>query len=221
MSKRSLLARARSAMRSLYDRAAAKVFPETTLPSEHLVRFEMNQAISDRLDRLDFERLSAAEISGANHAGRAWREFVSLDYPAFDLCAPLADEMKDRFDVVLCEQVLEHVEDPVAAARSLAGLVRPGGLLVVSTPFMIRVHELPMYGMYDYWRFTPRGLRRLLESSGLEVEEVGHWGNREAVLGNLDHWSARRRWHPRYNEPDIPVQVWAFAHRAGSDAAAS
>ena len=28
---------------------------------------------------------------------------------------------------------------------------------------MIRVHELPAYGMPDYWRFTPRGLRTLLE----------------------------------------------------------
>ena len=216
MSKRALMARARRATRRMYDRISGRVFPETTLPSEHLVRFRMNQEIASRLDRLDVANSSAAEISGANHADRPWGRFQSLDYPDFDLCAPLEKEMEGRFDVVLCEQVLEHVEDPVAAARHLAGLVREGGLVVVSTPFMIRVHELPMYGMYDYWRFTPRGLRRLLETSGLEVEEVGHWGNREAVLGNLDHWSARRRWHPMYDEPDVPVQVWAFARRPGS-----
>lgn len=202
----------------MVDRVSEKVFPETDQPSEHLVRFQMDQAISDRLDRLDFANSSAAEISGANHAGRGWGEFTSLDFPAFDLCAPLEYEMAGKFDVVLCEQVLEHVKDPVAAARNLGGLVRPGGLVVVSTPFMVRVHELPAFGMYDYWRFTPHGMERLLETSGLEVEEINHWGNREAVLGNFDRWSARRRWHPMYNEPDIPVQVWAFAHRPGSDA---
>lgn len=216
MSGRPLLARSRRAARRAIDFAGRKFFPETEDPDEHLVRIEMNRSISARLDRLDAAEASAAEISGANHSGRGWGEFRSLDFPAFDLCAPLEPELRERFDVVLCEQVLEHVEDPVSAARNLAGLTRPGGLVVVSTPFMIRVHELPMYGMFDYWRFTPRGLRRLLESGGLLVEEVGHWGNREAIVGNLDYWSARRRRHPMYDEPDIPVQVWAFARRPGS-----
>jgi hypothetical protein len=44
--------------------------------------------------------------------------------------------------------------------------------VVVSTPFLIRVHELRMYGMNGYWRFTPRGLRTLLERAGLEVDRV-------------------------------------------------
>ena len=67
--------------------------------------------------------------------------------------------------------------------------------------------------MQDYWRFTPRGLRTLLERAGLEVEEVGSWGNRDCVVGNFDSWSAFRRWHSLRNEPDLPVQVWAFARR--------
>ena len=35
--------------------------------------------------------------------------------------------------------------------------------MIVSTPFLVKVHELPAYAMFDYWRFTPRGLRLLLE----------------------------------------------------------
>ena len=85
--------------------------------------------------------------------------------------------------------------------------------MIVSTPFLIKVHELPLFGMDDYWRFTPRGLRTLLESAGLVVDEVGAWGNRDCVVGNLDRWSAYRRWHSLRNEPDVAVQVWAFAHR--------
>jgi hypothetical protein len=41
--------------------------------------------------------------------------------------------------------------------------------VIVSTPFLIRVHELLLFGMYDYWRFTPRGLQVLLEGAGLAV----------------------------------------------------
>lgn len=136
---------------------------------------------------------------------------MRLDYPHFDLCAPLGET--DTYDVVICEQVIEHVIDPCAAATNLRGLCAPGGHVIVSTPFLIKVHELPMYGMRDYWRFTPRGLRALLERAGLEVDTVGSWGNRSCVMGNFDRWPAYRRWHSLRNEPDLPVQVWAFARR--------
>lgn len=135
-------------------------------------------------------------------------------YPEFDLCAPLED--RGTFDVVICEQVIEHVVDPCAAVANLRALCTPGGHVVVSTPFLIRVHEL--WGMQDYWRFTPRGLRTLLERAGLQVDAVGAWGNRRCIAGNLDRWPAYRPWHSLRDEPDLPVQVWAFATNAGTPA---
>jgi hypothetical protein len=87
--------------------------------------------------------------------------------------------------------------------------------VIVSTPFLVRVHELPAYGLPDYWRFTPRGLRTLLEGAGLQEVTVGSWGNRRCVAGNFDRWPAYRRWHSLGNEPDLPVQVWAFARSPG------
>ncbi len=69
-----------------------------------------------------------------------------------------------------------------------------------------------MYGMRDYWRFTPRGLTALLECAGLVVDAVNSWGNRQCVVGNFDRWPAYRWWHSRRNETDLPLQVWAFAH---------
>ena len=136
---------------------------------------------------------------------------MTLNYPEFDLCAPLEEER--RFDVVICEQVLEHVPDPWAAARNLKELCLPGGRVIVSTPFLVKVHELPAFGMLDYWRFTPRGLTTLLEGAGLEVQSTGSWGNRQCVVGNLGRWSAYRRWHSLNNNPELPLQVWAFARR--------
>jgi SAM-dependent methyltransferase len=132
-------------------------------------------------------------------------------YPSFDLCAPLDPSFE--FDVVICKQVLEHVDDPRAAAANLRDLCRPGGHVVVSTPFLIPVHELEQFGMRDYWRFTPRGLATLLEEAGLVVDAVDGWGNRWCVLGNLGHWARARRGLPLHNDPLTPVQVWAFARR--------
>lgn len=206
MSARSYVGRVARALVSTRDRL---LFPKASSASEHWQRRVMNEAIRSHIASLDPARRTAAEISGDAHSGWPWKRYASLDYPEFDLCAPLEDQ--GRFDVVICEQVLEHVPDPRAAAANLRGLCIPAGHVIVSTPFLIRVHELPLYGMRDYWRFTPRGLQTLLEEAGLEIDRVGSWGNRQCVVGNLDRWSAYRPWHSLRNEPDLPVQVWAFA----------
>ena len=186
--------------------------PEAEGGRDQWQRVILNRAVEAHLDSLGPAGMSAAEISGDSHAARGWREYTSLMYPEFDICAPL--EQTERFDVVICEQVIEHVPDPFGAVENLRDLVHPGGHVIVSTPFLIRVHELVLlYDMRDYWRFTPRGLRTLLERSGLEVDLVDSWGNRDCVIGNFDHWPSYRRWHSLRNEPDLAVQVWAFARR--------
>ena len=195
-------------MRSLRDRL---LLPEAASGAEQWQRVVLNAAVDRHLRSLDPPRRSAVEISGDAHARRPWRRYESLQYPEFDLCAPLGTPA--AFDIVICEQVLEHVPDPCAAAENLRRLCAPGGHVVVSTPFLIRVHEL--WGMQDYWRFTPRGLRTLLERAGLRVETVATWGNRRCIAGNLDRWPAHRRWHSLRDEPDMPVQVWAFARNHG------
>ena len=209
MARRGLGAGLSARVRSVRD---SVLLPEATSASDQWQRVTLNAAVRRHLLSLDPARSDAAEISGDSRAGLGWNSFTSLNFPAFDLCADLDPALRERFDVVVCEQVIEHVIDPCAAARNLRGLSRPGGHVVVSTPFLIRVHELPAYGMHDYWRFTPRGLRHLLEQAGLAVDAVDAWGNRSCIAGNLDRWPSYRRWLSLRNEPDLPVQVWAFAH---------
>lgn len=186
-------------------------YPEAAGPLEHWQRVVLNDDVGSFLDSLGTERLSAAEISGDTHAERDWGRYTSLMYPEFDLLDPSAKV--GAFEVVICEQVIEHVEDPCRAAATLRELCVPGGWVVVSTPFLVRVHEEPLFGMKDYWRFTPRGLRTLLERAGLEVETVRSWGNRDCVVGNFDGWPGFRWWQSLRDEPDLPVQVWALARR--------
>jgi SAM-dependent methyltransferase len=187
--------------------------PDARSAGEQWQRQVLNRSIDDHLASLGPSALTATEISGDTHAGKPWKEYVSLNYPAFDLCAPLTGQ--GPFDVVICEQVLEHVVNPLSACANLRGLCAVGGHVIISTPFLIRPHELPDWGLADYWRFTPRGLRTLLEHVGLQVDGVQSWGNRRCVTGNFDRWPAYRRWHALGNEPDLPVQVWAFARNLG------
>jgi predicted RNase H-like HicB family nuclease/SAM-dependent methyltransferase len=195
----------------LADAIDRLIFPEAETSADHWQRVVMDRAIGEHLTALDPASHTAAEISGESHGNLPWRSYQSLMYPSFDLCAPLDPSFE--FDVVICEQVLEHVDDPRAAAANLRDLCRPGGHVVVSTPFLIPVHELEQFGMRDYWRFTPRGLATLLEEAGLVVDAVDGWGNRWCVLGNLGHWARARRGLPLHNDPLTPVQVWAFARR--------
>jgi len=79
------------------------------------------------------------------------------------------------FDVVLSSQVLEHVEDPMAYLAEAMRLLRPGGVLVLSTHGSWRYHPHPE----DYWRWTASGLRKILCASGFEVRSL------RGVLGPL------------------------------------
>lgn len=58
------------------------------------------------------------------------------------------------FDAVFALEVFEHVRDPEVAVEAIRELMRPHGILVMSTPWATPLHDLPL----DYRRYTPLGL---------------------------------------------------------------
>ena len=95
------------------------------------------------------------------------REVVGLDAvpnPRASLVGPIeAIPAPDAsFDVVLCAQVLEHVDDPAQGIRELARVTRPGGRVLLSTHGAMVYHPNPV----DLWRWTGAGLDRLFRTNG-------------------------------------------------------
>lgn len=91
--------------------------------------------------------------------------------------APVPDT---SYDTVLCSEVLEHVGDPAAALTEIYRVLKPGGTLIVTVPFLGRLHEEP----HDYFRFTKHGLASLLGRAGLEPIS---WKTTGSVAGFLGH----------------------------------
>jgi len=73
------------------------------------------------------------------------------------------------FDVVLCTQVLEHVAEPALVLAELRRVLRDGGELWLTVPFVGELHEEP----HDHYRYTSYGLQGLCERAGFG--EVRTW----------------------------------------------
>jgi SAM-dependent methyltransferase len=73
-------------------------------------------------------------------------------------------------DGILCEMVLEHVEQAPQALREFARVLRPGGRMYLAVPFLWPYHASP----HDYWRWTESGLAR--EMDGYEILASGICG---------------------------------------------
>jgi SAM-dependent methyltransferase len=80
------------------------------------------------------------------------------DVEAFTERLPVRDNCAD---LVLCTQVLEHVDDPAASISELGRVATPGGAVLASTHGVHPYHPTPQ----DYWRWTGAGLRKAFEDS--------------------------------------------------------
>jgi SAM-dependent methyltransferase len=111
--------------------------------------------------------------------------FEQVDVVGNALKLPFAD---NHFDCTVAFQVLEHIPDPLEMLSEAYRIIKPGGYLVLTTPFMWGEHEQP----HDYYRYTQFGLGYLAEKAGFEkirIEgQTGYWGT--SVL-RFNYWLLR------------------------------
>jgi SAM-dependent methyltransferase len=72
---------------------------------------------------------------------------------------------KSEFDSVVTNQVLEHVLKPESFIREIKRVLKKGGYLLLTVPFVWDEHEKPN----DYRRYTSFGIRDLLENNGFKI----------------------------------------------------
>lgn len=108
----------------------------------------------------------ASEYHLTNYMPGAFRGYKARPNEHYlDLQAAPPNDLRRRFDVVLSHTVLEHVFDVFQAFRNTCELSKD--VVVIVVPFAQVQHESSSYE--DFWRFTPRCLRRLFASNEMSV----------------------------------------------------
>jgi len=176
---------------------------------EHWCRVIMNRATLKLITELEINRFDVMEISGTHWSSLPFRSYKSVFYPEFDICSPPSDISAD---MIIAEQVFEHLLWPYRAGKAMHDLLRPEGYLLVTTPFLIKIHDAPV----DCSRWTETGIKYFLAECGFPLEKIhtGSWGNRKCIISNLNRWTSYKKWiHSLDNEPDYPMVVWALAQK--------
>jgi SAM-dependent methyltransferase len=109
---------------------------------------------------------------GAGRRDTYYRDVVNfeiVDYDTTDVLGvgehlPFVD---GTFDAVISVAVLEHTRDPIRCAQEISRVLKPGGELFCSIPFLQPLHGYP----HHYFNATSQGIRRLFEDA-LDVQSV-------------------------------------------------
>jgi 2-polyprenyl-3-methyl-5-hydroxy-6-metoxy-1,4-benzoquinol methylase len=99
-------------------------------------------------------------------------------------------------DVIVMNQVIEHLDDPAAVVKRAFDLLKPGGILMLETPSVdawdARWFRKRYWGGWHtprHWTiYTPQTLSLLLQRSGFEVVEVQHILSPNFWLQSIHHW---------------------------------
>jgi predicted SAM-dependent methyltransferase len=124
---------------------------------------------------------------------KLFRNQKNLDYTTTDLFSPLADVKADicnlpfqdnQYDVILCNHVLEHIQDDTKAMQELYRVLKPGGMAILQIPQDLKrattfaddtitdqKERAKIFGQYDHVRIYGRDYFDKLRSIGFKVIE--------------------------------------------------
>jgi SAM-dependent methyltransferase len=161
----------------------------------YLVRASIPQAVNQVKDQFHGNLLEVGAGSSPYEdlimASGKISEYIKLDFASSDYhkghdldltwdgkTIPLD---RHSIDSVIMTEVLEHVHRPGELLQEVRRVLKPGGVLFLTVPFIWPMHELP----FDYHRFTPIALRTYLEEADFNVQSI-------QILGGWDHSLAQQ-----------------------------
>ncbi len=175
----------------------------------HWCRVVMNKSTNDLIANLDYKNLSVLEISGTKWKNFGFAKYQSVQFPEFDISN---QRLEEQFDLIIAEQVFEHIQKPYKAGTNVFSMLKEGGRFLITTPFMLRIHLHPD----DCTRWSKTGIKYFLEDCGFMFENIQSysWGNKSCVKGNLKTW---KRYipilHSLKNDDRYPLVIWALAKK--------
>jgi SAM-dependent methyltransferase len=116
----------------------------------------------------------------------------------------------DRFDTIVCLNVLEHIGDDRASLAAMRGLLVPGGRLVLLVPALPFLYGTLDVALGHHRRYTPRSLRQRFRETGLDVTHLEYFN-----LAGIPGWwftgrVLRRRLIPPGALKAYDRLVWLF-----------
>ena len=123
------------------------------------------------------------EFTPPVQAVESWK-YVNIDeHAAPDIMAsaddiPLPD---NHADFIVMTELLEHVPNPEAVLREAQRLLKPGGKIFVTMPFLYQVHADP----HDYTRWTADMLRMQAQDAGFAAIDIAPMGGLFSVIYDL------------------------------------
>lgn len=108
----------------------------------------------------------------------------------------LSSDFVGKSDLVICNQVLEHISNPAIAFKNLTSMLSPGGLLFVSVPVLNCIHGEPYFFSSGY---HPRFLNRHAVDNNLEFVDGAFWGTYKYAINAISgRWSTAEQLRPGF-----------------------
>ncbi|MEB2778319.1 methyltransferase domain-containing protein [Algoriphagus sp. D3-2-R+10] len=126
--------------------------------------------------------------------GHEYKVGVKPDFFWDGITFPFDDSV---YDSAMATEVLEHCPDPLLTLTEIHRILKKDSPLILTVPFIWPTHEAP----YDFYRYTPFGLRHLLTKAGFQDIEITCLGGWDASLAQvLGLWLKRRKMSKVYQK---------------------
>lgn len=136
------------------------------------------------------ERNQAMAAERARICGAQTAEFEICDVRELDRKAHLLGQ----FDAIICTENIEHILDDFRLVRAMAGCLKPGGRLLLTSPYLRRwpwsYNDYGPFPDFEDGRHVRRGynktmLREMCQAAGLEIEEISYVSGPISQLGAM------------------------------------
>lgn len=176
----------------LYFAKASLFFNAETLGIVTFLKENLPKVAPNTASLLDIGsgRQPYAEIIKSKNYKYETADIVSSDaykttYIADAASLPVA---RNSYDVVVSFQTLEHLPDPDQSLQEWFRILKPVGILLVTTNFYYPQHGEPR----DYYRFTQYGLQRSLVRNNFQSIRVSKRGNGLSIILITSFFRLRR-----------------------------